>query len=256
MSTHQLGFALGVRSALQRVTTPYVLILQHDWAFVTPVPIAQLLDAMDREDGCPECVSETGSPDDEIRYPINYVGFVSNRIVEYEKRCVVARGLKAVTIRDFSTSPSIPLPTPSDPSSKTESPLPLCPLYFYFDKNHLARTHHLRHHIFSRGHFQRGDFIEDTYGHTLLTQLKSGQVSLRDSGCWLYYPDQGTVRAVRHLHGRKVAMSGERKGVVKESGEGLRLTRVGKGASSREDEDDFSIFDDSDDDDDGDHDTN
>ncbi|KAF0747146.1 hypothetical protein AaE_007843 [Aphanomyces astaci] len=37
--TKRLGFALAVREALKLVTTPYILIHQHDWTFLTHVPV-------------------------------------------------------------------------------------------------------------------------------------------------------------------------------------------------------------------------
>ncbi|KAJ3189802.1 hypothetical protein HDU85_000086 [Gaertneriomyces sp. JEL0708] len=178
------GFALCVRTALSLVTTPFVLVLQHDWAFVQKIDFAGLVRHM-------ECHDQ-----------MNYVGFLSTRILEYVKRKGRGKGL---------------------PPCIFDSPSwPLVRLYFWFDKPHLARTNHYRTNVFSRGFFKKGDFIEDTYGQYELKCIKEaglkgdaeGIAEWEQFGTFLYYPDDGKYRALTHLHGRAMGTGqGRRAGV-------------------------------------------
>jgi GTP:adenosylcobinamide-phosphate guanylyltransferase len=41
-----MGFAYAVKEALSRVDTPYVMVVQHDFAFVRPFNLQAVLTAM------------------------------------------------------------------------------------------------------------------------------------------------------------------------------------------------------------------
>ncbi|RKO90140.1 hypothetical protein BDK51DRAFT_39459 [Blyttiomyces helicus] len=191
----RVGFALAVRSSLDHVGTPYVMVVQHDWRFSRPVDLGAILNAMERD-----------------RDEIKYVGFVSRRIVGYADR----KGR-----RQFL------------PPSKVEEgryDIPLTRLFFWFDKNHIAETDHYRNFVFSQGRFQRGDFIEDTFGQSQLTDIKrrtqaEGLAAHARYGTFLYYPADGQLSHITHLNGRKYLTEEGRKGLF---GMGKRMKGKGR----------------------------
>ncbi|KNC98067.1 uncharacterized protein SPPG_09384 [Spizellomyces punctatus DAOM BR117] len=188
-STH-LGFALSIRTALAYVKTPYMMVLQHDWAFTAPIPVQDIIQTMETN---PE---------------INYVGFISPRIVEYARKKGQGKGLPSSIIHEKSYK------------------VPLARLFFWFDKNHIASTEYYRTRVFTKGYFQRGDFIEDTFGHVQLNDIKQrGLEGHADYGTYLYYPDQGRVKCLLHLNGRIKMLDKEGKQKEIEMGQDKRRTR-------------------------------
>ncbi|OQR97920.1 hypothetical protein ACHHYP_09436 [Achlya hypogyna] len=160
----RMGFALAVREALKHVHTPFVLIHQHDWTFLHPIDASAICSAM-------QSLPET----------IKYVGFHSRKTLQKKSR------------------PSLPPPTPVDLAG-----LCVAPLYFWYDKPHIARTEHYRNFVFGHGRFQPGDFIEDTLGHSMLADLKArGADAHPEYGTWSYLcKDDPEQPALRHTSGR------------------------------------------------------
>ncbi|KAJ3291629.1 hypothetical protein HK104_005909, partial [Borealophlyctis nickersoniae] len=169
----RIGFALAVRTALEYVKTRYVLVVQHDWEFIRELDLETIVRAMERDS-------------DEVKY----VGFISSRVEEYAER--------------KGKGPMLP-PSLVEPGRFA---IPLARLYFWFDKNHVAEADHYRNFVFSCGRFQRGDFIEDTFGQAQLTDIKrptaaEGIAVHAKYATWLYYPQNGRVSHLFHLNGRK-----------------------------------------------------
>lgn len=179
----RLGFGLAIRSALRVVETPYVWVQQHDWALVANIPLQPLLEVMDTS-------STTGN----TPKPIRYISFPSIRMHRYAvSDCVnsypALRSLTATLKEDFSSS--------SQPNVK----VPLTPLFFWFDKPHLASTEHYLSRVFpTRLAMRRGEFIEDKIGQRARGQMKDGEWG--KWATWLYYPDDGKELCLRHLMGR------------------------------------------------------
>ncbi|KAJ3057048.1 hypothetical protein HK097_001017, partial [Rhizophlyctis rosea] len=171
--TDRMGFALCVRTALSYVRTPYVMVVQHDWQFVEPLDLVTILRTMELRD-------------DEVKY----VGFVSSGVLNYAEKKGTGRGLPPSKVQDGHFA------------------IPLVRLFFWFDKNHIASTHHYRSFVYSQNRFQRGDFIEDTFGQVQLNDCKratpeEGIEVHKQYATWLYYPNDGGTRHLFHLHGRK-----------------------------------------------------
>ncbi|ETW03319.1 hypothetical protein H310_04816 [Aphanomyces invadans] len=167
--TKRLGFALAVREALKLVTTPYVLIHQHDWTFLHPVDLTSLCHTMN-----------------DFPNTLHYIGFSSRRSLRRAQRPFLP--------------PSIP---------QKFGPHLLAPLYFWYDKPHVGRTSHYRSFVFGRGRFQAGDFIEDTMGHDMLADLKArGIQGHADYGTWTFVYQDGecdggqVTPTLRHRSGR------------------------------------------------------
>ncbi|KAE8352290.1 hypothetical protein BDV28DRAFT_135328 [Aspergillus coremiiformis] len=177
----RLGFGLAVRSALRVCETPYVWVQQHDWPLVADIPLAPLLEIM------------TGSDADETA-PVQYVSFPSVRMRGYATQPFV---LDFPALRALTRSLTRDVVAPSWPALT----VPLTPLYFWFDKPHLASTEHYLSRVFpTRLAMRRGEFIEDKVGQQARQQMKEGL--WHRWGCWLYYPDAGQKICLGHLQGR------------------------------------------------------
>jgi|SRR3569833_1152728 len=190
--SRRLGFGLAVRSALRQVVTPYVWIQQHDWALAADIPIMSLVDVM-----------STHGTDVEAA-PVKYIGLSSVRVLEYARcqQLEVFRELTASLKRDFyPTVPTSPQCPSSADDDKKRKAVPLTPLFFWFDKPHVASTSHYLRRVFpSRLAMQRGEFIEDKIGNRARDQMKAG--NWVKWACWLYYPDEGRRQCLQHLQGR------------------------------------------------------
>ncbi|KAJ3156099.1 hypothetical protein HDU86_004067 [Geranomyces michiganensis] len=165
-----IGFALAVRTGLMYVETPFTMVLQHDWAFVHTLDVCGLLKQMEAESDA-----------------IKYVTFPSTRSLEMGRR-QKHHDLPPPTVAQFD--------------------IPLLPLYFFADKPHICSTQHYKTRVFGLQIFQRGDFIEDTYGQMLMSAVKvpktlEGKIAVwRTYGTYIYHAHAGAYRIVRHVNGR------------------------------------------------------
>jgi hypothetical protein len=181
----RIGFSLAVRTALRLTTTPYVWIHQHDWNVVAPIPIMTLLDIMMAYD------------DHEIS-PIKYICLPSIRILKYAEQ---SDNIKFESFRTLTRELKQGFRSNSRDAQHDE--ISLTPLFFWYDKPHIASTSHYLQRVFpSRHATKRGTFIEDTIGHTARTQIKEDAANWRKWATWLYYPGGGKNLCLRHLEGR------------------------------------------------------
>ncbi|KAJ3195671.1 hypothetical protein HK101_011413 [Irineochytrium annulatum] len=209
VSGARLGQALCVREALRHVTTPFVMAGQHDWRFNVPeggevLPIGRIIEMM------------------KTREDVAYVGFLSRRNLGYVKGCV-GRGLPFAGLDRVDANGFMGIP--------------LCKSFFWFDKNHIARTDHYRTFIFSKGRFSRGDFIEDTYGQDMIASIKEGGLDAwkEHRGVYLYHPDDGRIAAVVHVNGREYLGEEGRKRMEKR-GRAMHAEKLGRGGENKGDE--------------------
>ncbi|CAK4078827.1 unnamed protein product [Aphanomyces euteiches] len=160
----RLGFALAVREALKLVSTPYILIHQHDWTYLHQLDFSVLCQLMDEH---PE--------------ELQYIGFSTRKSLRRKCRPFLPRAVP----REFGS-------------------VLLSPLYFWYDKPHLARASHYRTFLFGHGRFRVGDFIEDTMGQSMLADLKARGVAAHTAyGTWSYVrPDDPEKPTLRHRSGR------------------------------------------------------
>ncbi|KIW11189.1 hypothetical protein PV08_10489 [Exophiala spinifera] len=173
------GFALSVVSALKHCTTPFVLVLQHDWVFEVEPPIQQLLTALRDE------------PD------VNYITFVARKSTRYE----LTMGNSNVRLRavfDAAKAMRRGSPLQSD----------LVPCLHFYDRPHLISVAKYYEILDAYPKLRKGDFFEDAIG-TRFSHSISGACSNEDAiqawkriGTWMYAPDGGLSRAVRHTSGR------------------------------------------------------
>ena len=187
----RLGFALALREALALVETEFVMVVQHDWAFLRDFPLDRVLNVMQK-------------------YPeeIKYVGLPSSSSINY---------LETASVRDPDLRSSMT-------SQEARFGLPLYPLLFWFDKTHICRTEHYRTFVFGQHHqfdadqrlsgesaviFKRGDFIEDTLGHRQLADIRAHGFSAHAKyGTFLF--DDGGGEIISHLDGRRFLTPSQR----------------------------------------------
>jgi hypothetical protein len=210
----RLGFALALKEALALVETEFVMVVQHDWAFLRPFPLERVLRVMQTH---PE---------------VKYVGLPSTSSLTYAETASV----RDPGLRSHMTS------------QEARFGLPLYPLLFWFDKTHVARTKHYRMFVFGqypavlpseakhgrvccsgggnlngsiiinnnadgvqmqRARFKRGDFIEDTLGHRELADIRAhGFLAHAKYGTFLY--DDGSGEVIAHLDGRRFLTPAQR----------------------------------------------
>ncbi|KAL6252538.1 hypothetical protein RBB50_000257 [Rhinocladiella similis] len=175
---HQ-GFALCVVSALRYCTTPFVLVLQHDWVFEIEPPIQRLLTILQDERG------------------VNYITFVAKNFKRYE----LTMGSTNVRLRAvFDAARAM------RHGLEYESDLVAC-LHFY-DRPHLASVTKYYEILEMFPKLRKGDFLEDAIGTKFsysISNACSNEEAVRAwkrIGTWMYAPDGGFSRTVRHTSGR------------------------------------------------------
>ncbi|KAI8837957.1 hypothetical protein BJ741DRAFT_602393 [Chytriomyces cf. hyalinus JEL632] len=189
MGDKPLGQAIAMRAAMKYVDSEYVFACQHDWRFNQMLDVGRFMRILDANKG------------------LNYLGFVSRRTAGYAGQTRPA-GFPASLLQDGEDFRSFD-------DLKAGIDLPFCRSFFWFDKNHIARTSFYNNHVFSgQFRFKRGDFIEDTMGHVMLDEIKAAAANVtKDTsesslevwkkwGTILYYPDNGSLFTLVHVNGR------------------------------------------------------
>ena len=180
----RVGFGFAVRAGLDLIHTPYTLIVQHDYVFTQPPPIERLVRLM------------AARPVGEV----NYIGFLSRPTLNYYAHSKSHYRLQHSAEHRLHSFHD-------DVAGGSAEPITLCPLFFWFDKNHLASTRYYRTVVFSRATWwgvKRGRFIEDTFGQKMSQRIqRRGMAAWREFGAFLYCPNgEDRQITVRHTHGR------------------------------------------------------
>mmetsp|Transcript_69048 Transcript_69048/g.174014 ORF Transcript_69048/g.174014 Transcript_69048/m.174014 type:complete len:756 (-) Transcript_69048:94-2361(-) len=141
---HCYGRAL--RAGLELVTTPLVLVVQHDFAFVTPVDIGPVASSM-------------LGPQHSLNGPLNYVGLLKKAQLHYATSVRSRSGLH------IGARVSVPVPG--------HSPMVLERLPQLYDSTHLARADwyrglFARRYAHDRGLDDCGQFPEDVLSEFML----------------------------------------------------------------------------------------
>eukprot|EP00271_Cylindrocystis_brebissonii_P013088 TRINITY_DN32670_c0_g1_i1.p1 TRINITY_DN32670_c0_g1~~TRINITY_DN32670_c0_g1_i1.p1 ORF type:complete len:295 (+),score=11.70 TRINITY_DN32670_c0_g1_i1:210-1094(+) len=163
------GFGHAVRRALTQVRTPFVMVLQHDFAFCRSVPLPLLLQVLTDH------------------AHVKYIGLLSNATEGYAEA------------RTHGPAQNQPLPI------EHFNDEPFVKLLFFYDKAHVAQTDYYRNVVFGKHCcVRRGDFIEDRFGHWQLKKIYLEGLSAHIRfGTYLWYPENGLHRHIQHLQGRK-----------------------------------------------------
>lgn len=170
--TERHGCAHAFRRGLARVTTPLVLVVQHDRPFCAPVDLAPLVRVLEGRAG-----------------EVNYVGLVTATTRDYEW-CWESRGIPAAFFRSRTL---------------VAGPTRLIPLVALLDSTHLASAAWLRSRVFGpemRTSLPPGCFLEDTLGQAQLAELRTDPSSHAWYGTFLASQGPGAPTLVAHLNGR------------------------------------------------------
>ena len=161
------GFGWAVREALSAVTTPFVIVVQHDRAFLRACNLLPLLAAL-------------RSHAQDVKYIM-----LPNRLTKNYQQTMAA-------VHKTHLVPA------------QHGRVLLLPLWHWFDSTHLASVEHYQRCVFGSGHVRRGDFIEDSFGiHVKRDVLANGSGEHAKYGTWLLCdPVLGMEPVVGHLDAR------------------------------------------------------
>lgn len=206
---YRQGFGFGVKVALEYCKTAYVLVMQHDWIFVTPIPpLFDLLNIMITED------------------EVNYITFIARLTVGYKKSTGKYHH-RQTAVFDASLKIRSNRPHPND----------LLACLHFFDRPHLCSVSLYRK-IFAMNVVRQGGFIEDTLGCQYLSSIVSAPsneesvLKWLSFGCWIYYPGDGTEVAIRHLSGRTNLTKAEQEERIRNLIHENRLRKLNEGHCS------------------------
>lgn len=169
------GCAHALRRALSLVTTPLILVVQHDRPFCAAVDLRPLVDAMRLHEGS-----------------VNTIGLVTPTTRDYEKLWI-SRGVPNAFFRSRTLVVA------------ASTPVRLVPIVAILDSTHLASAAWLRARVFGpemRTSLPVGCFLEDTLGQAQLAELRADPSSHAWYGTYLASPGLGAPVLVTHLNGR------------------------------------------------------
>jgi len=202
------GFAMAVNEALSLVTTPYVMIIQHDRMLTRPFGLKMVMDVMQAHSS-----------------QIKYVGLASSKS-DKQAHLMNSRYRIDVTPKMYILDED---PSESDEQLKrrllsnnpADVKVPrriLVPLIFWYDSTHIACVDHYRDFVFgehcienvgpywSQFKLGTGDFIEDKLGQAEREDVKMNGLRAHDKyGNYLLEDSCGPF--VQHCHGRLLGTS-------------------------------------------------
>lgn len=176
----RVGFGYAVKAGLKLVTTPYVMVVQHDQQLVRSFDLSAVLRVM-----------HTHSD------RVKYIGLTSVSTQTYERFAPSKFGIQVRSTREFGG-------------------VPLLPLIFFYDKPHIVSTQHYREVVLGDDSVvQKGDFIEETYGVRMRRKImRSGLAAHQEYGTFQLdeRDEQGTpLIFVAHVNGRAFLSAEQRK---------------------------------------------
>ncbi|KAI1612356.1 hypothetical protein EDD36DRAFT_436752 [Exophiala viscosa] len=184
---HQ-GFALSVKTAIRYCSTPYVMVLQHDWVFEISPPITQLLQILRDEQ------------------EVNYITFVTRYSKRYEHRMSKSNPRSRAVL---DTTKGLRR------GRELDSDLVAC-LHF-FDRPHLAVVQMYRDLFDNYPGLRPGDFLEDSIGTKFSNSIRNACTNEEAIAAWntirtwMYAPNRGESRGLRHTSGRTTLTGTEQK---------------------------------------------
>lgn len=184
------GFALALKMGLERCTTPYAVVFQHDRIILRPFGLDRMLRLL------------RAAPDQ-----VKYVGLASNSTINIldEKLALSTIGMS---------------PTIHGTGSFSFEGQEFVPLHFWYDSTHVASVRYYLDHVFVRRwltdgssmNFRVGDFVEDKWGQAMRADLKTNGLSVHSKyGCFIAVPEHGEKVVVQHCNGRAIGSTKNRK---------------------------------------------
>jgi len=176
LSDHH-GFSLALRHGINRVRTPYVIVVQHDRSFMQPSPVESIVAAMERNSA------------------LDLVHLPTSTTAKYADLCLGRYKLRLE-------------PTIDEPAN-----LAFLPLLQFYDSTHIARTAWYTSFIFGvnrRVNLKHNGFIESTLGPVQLADIRARGLSAHaEYGTFVL--DCGGSALVGHLdsHDSRLTPTGE-----------------------------------------------
>lgn len=122
------GQAMGVLAGLMHVSTPHVLVHQHDLEFMFDFNLSSVLDVLD-------------DPDNDVKY----AGLPLLTNLSYEAIAWQHHGVRVNPVQHHGVS--------------------MVPIVFWYDSTHIASTQHYRDLVFGPSQtYELGNFVEETFG--------------------------------------------------------------------------------------------
>jgi hypothetical protein len=212
------GFAANVRYAIEDlVKTELVFVIQHDWQFIRRIDSQGLLELFENNSD------------------VNYITFNSAGSEAYHLK--IQSMPVWCSLSDATGLIRGPPVETGDLLLKHFHQIykhPILPLFFFYDKNHLARTEWYRQFVFRRGHFHPThnqwvkvkNFIEDTLGHCIVADVSVGGYERHKTyGTFIWNEDNG-ARFLNHVDGRTYMTSHEKDKFIRECTAAFHATRV------------------------------
>jgi hypothetical protein len=163
------GSAPAIRAAMKRVvTTPLVMVCQHDNFFINEAPLRQIVFAMVQEQG--------------LGIGLTCLHFLSTATQNYPQKVKrrYSLDITPITVEGLQ--------------------YPLVPLVFWYGRTHICYSDYARSHVLNR-HLAQGSHLEELLGEKQLHDiLERGVEAHKDYGT--YVLDQG-VEVLYHLSGRR-----------------------------------------------------
>lgn len=208
------GFAMAVHEALAKVTTPFVMIIQHDRVLTREFRAAELLALMQAQ---PDQVKYIGLCSDTSSGHVHQVSSRYNMDVTGKMQILQptvpgAGGLEAFKKQLIA---NFPLPLPQCRM--------LVPLIFWYDSTHIASVSHYRDFVFGSHELvgvptldyryyklKTGDFIEDKLGQVQREDIKCNGLDEAHGKYATFLLEDNQGPFVRHCHGRMIGTSTKR----------------------------------------------
>jgi hypothetical protein len=198
------GFGYALREAINKpglITTPYVIVVQHDRTFMRSVDLHSVILAMD------------------AHKELFYVGFPTSSVLNHGGAPETSEVRKAKCSRGFEGYmhfvaskykvhiASHVLVPPELGGAK------LVPLVQWYDSTHVCRLQYYRDFVYSRKKLRvkKGGFIEDKLGQQQLQEIKEGGMDAFAPYGTYILDDLSDQVSVSHLNGRSVLAHSQRR---------------------------------------------
>jgi len=184
--TTRNGFGFAVKEGLKYVTTPLVLVLQHDRTFMRDFDLLAVCKAVSRREDMNYVLLQTSST-------LNYSNLIPTLLNK--------NGNKAIT-------------SGAEVKHRVEFGSKFLPNVQWFDSTHICKTKWYKKFVFDRRKrlVSRGGFIECTFGQIQLADFREkGLKAVNYWGTWLL--DDLQERCVGHVNGRRALTLAQKKDI-------------------------------------------
>ena len=217
------GFAKNVQICLDLVTTPYVMIVQHDQVFARNINITDVINSMNANSNINYVGMSALSDNDEIGKKLsnpsfkNFMNDIQTEInkdiqFSYYKYRILLERYKSLAFEkkiNLTTNDTKSITNVILDYHKIKYGLPLMFLVFWYDKTHICRTEFYKKFIFENVHtnYKTGksmrvtNFIEDSVGNIESENIKyNGLCAFKNYGSFILYDNPDP--AIYHSNGR------------------------------------------------------